>query len=65
MPKKTKKTKKQIYPRRALNTYATKLAAGPDQFKKRRAANPGKYLSEAELDAAFRPKKRKKKSPNR
>lgn len=43
------------YPRRAVNTAATKLSAGPKEFKRRRKANPGKYLTEKELDA-YRPR---------
>lgn len=46
------------YPARATRTAATKIAAGPDQFRKRRAENPKGYLTDKELEG-YKPRKRK------
>jgi len=57
--KEEKKSKKQILPARFLNTFAAKLTSGPDEFAKRREADPGRFLSDQEL-AEFSPRKKKK-----
>lgn len=50
--------KKQLYPVRAANTYIKKQVQGPDKFRQARAKNPGKYLTDAEMNA-MRVKKKK------